>query len=559
MKVPKYSEITREDIIRAIDIYNNSDSKAKLKNYILVYEGNDYPSKEIIRIAYNLKNNANITSNDLSGGKQWISFYEDRGFEIKVLNKEDTVDNTKNEKQQTVKNETAWDRLLELRKKIESEKFINEGMSNKDENNDREPIKVGCYLQTPELVKDGFLNGALLDTLKNYECDIIVFPEFTEYDPFKLKANTSDVFNTSDLKELYDIVLALSQKLDKAIMICNQDKNGVIFSIYANYGATGNETKEKVYVKCSFDETSLMYKKKNFSSYLLYLSEFDLINYRGYKIGMTICADCNYRLYSAMYKKTDIILNGTGGLVIHKKWYIHNKARAIENNSFVFTTMGPGNKKGERNINCVFGFDKKGNLLKNIEHIFSSDNGGLYVYDVKNSITETVSDYYNLTIQNDYDYSFDLNTYSSSSTIKGSSPYGTLYLNKDNIIICQINDKNIFDNKNTLSLLYEAACLKKSLKAKTVIVINKWDINDKNVDVISIKYILMSLSISGFCVTVFCGKENFCFQPSNRSKEVLQKQIFGGIIKIKLNFASFNLFAKKSKEIKNSKVLISML
>lgn len=543
----KYSSITHEDIIRAIEVYNNSNNKATFRNYCLVYEGHNYPSKEIIRIAYNLKNNSNITSNDLSGGKQWIRFYEERGFVIKVLNEEIVTDTSVSETEHIQERGTT----------IERSQNINDS-SERQVTNNKQLIKVGCYLQTLDLINSGFLNDSSLENLKSINCDIIVFPEFTEYEPFKSKAYISDIFNTTDLNSLFEIGLLLSQKIDKAVMICNHDRNDVIFAIYAYYSASSSETRKKVYVKSSFDKTSLIYKRKDYSNMLSYLSEYDLIDFKNYKIGMTICADCNDRLYSAMYKNVDIILNGTGGFVNHKKWYIHNKARSIENNAFVFTTMGcQNNKDNVKGKNYTFGFDRLGNSLNSDNYIFTPDKGGVYVYNVANSSCEPTNDYDNLDINDGFDYSLNLNTYASNSSKSKNLGFGTLYINNDGIIVCEINSTNIFNNKNTMIMLHEAACLKKKEKAKTVIVINRWN-DDQNINVTLIKYILMSLSISAFCVTVFLGKDVFCYQPCNRIKNVVSKPIIGDSINVKLEFASFNLF-NNHNEFKNVELLIKKL
>jgi len=95
MKKSELDLITREDIINAINEYNNSAKNAACKNYFLVYDNDYYPSKEIIKIAYNKKFNLNITSNDFNGGKQWINFYKKLGFEIVLReNKSITIENS---------------------------------------------------------------------------------------------------------------------------------------------------------------------------------------------------------------------------------------------------------------------------------------------------------------------------------------------------------------------------------------------------------------------------------------------------------------------------------
>lgn len=393
MKESKYSGITREDIIRAIDIYNNSDSKVKIKNYVLVYEGNEYPSKEIIRIAYNLKNNSNITSNDLSGGKQWISFYEDRGFEIKVVNKEINEDTP----QQTVKNETAWDRLQKLKEKIEREsdgenniikaKYDNRKTVTQSDNNFKnsdKTIKIATYVQS-----NSFKNSAefskIIPIIKNNEFDIFVLPELC-WVPIKPIISNLNIFEPTDLIILEEKTLELSRSLGKAIVFGNEDIHHTIFSVFANAFAKENETKFKLYIKHTKTGRSA-FDHPNFIA--LEEDNFKPIIYKNYKIGLTVCFDSLFPVFSKAYGKIDIIINCTGGDVNLSKWYRFNKIRSIENNCFTILTMGSEEKN---NHNYSFGITPKGFEMKS-NKIYSPtnkfekkppyhENGAIYLYNL---------------------------------------------------------------------------------------------------------------------------------------------------------------------------------
>ncbi len=379
MKESKYSNITREDIISAINVYNNSDIKAKLKNYVLVYEGNDYPSKEIIRIAYNLKNNTNITSNDLSGGKQWISFYKERGFEIKIISKaqnENTiVENTTIVESHIIRNETVFAR-----------EEIHKQEDNDSKKNDIK-LKIATYVQS-----NSFKNSRELDKIipiiQNNEFDIFVLPELC-WIPINNIIKTLDVFKLSDVKKLEEESLELSKILGKAIVFGNKDKYGTIFSAFVNAFAKEGETKFKLYIKHTKTERSA-FDHPNFPN--LEEKNFKPIVYKKYKIGLTVCFDSLFPVFSKAYGNINIIINCTGGDVSLSKWFRFNKIRSIENDCYTILTMG---SKDEKKHNYSFGITPKGFEMKP-NKIYSPskkvekkppyhENGAIYLYNLEDN------------------------------------------------------------------------------------------------------------------------------------------------------------------------------
>ena len=58
---------------------------------------------------------------------------------------------------------------------------------------------------------------------------------------------------------------------------------------------------------------------------------FTPIEYKGFRIGITICYDSNKSIFSKAYDDIDLLLNLTGGHVDYKKWSIYQRARALEN------------------------------------------------------------------------------------------------------------------------------------------------------------------------------------------------------------------------------------
>ncbi len=459
MKESKYNDITREDIIRAINIYINNDSKVKLKNYILVYEGNDYPSKEIIRIAYNLRNNTNITSSDFSGGKQWISFYQNRGFEVKVLNKSQNenvvVEDTKIIGIQNNKKETAFDRMQKIIENCKQEDSDKEENTNMPEIEDREltmqddvhsekkdiKLKIATYVQSDNFKKSSAFSR-IIPIINNNKFDIFVLPELC-WTPFNNIIKALDVFNSSDIKIIEEKSLELSSCLGKALVFGNKDKYGTIFSVFVNAFAKDNETKFKLYIKHTKTGRSA-FDHPNFPK--LEIDNFKPILYKNYKIGLTICFDSLFPVFSKAYGNIDVIINCTGGNVILSKWYRFNKIRCLENNCFTILTMGSEEKN---NHNYSFGITPKGYEMKPTK-IYSpsnkvekrapyNENGAIYLYDLVDN-----GDYEKDRDIKIGDYIYNKN---ASKKIIVSSAGNVINGGSFNVKIININGLDIYDPK----------------------------------------------------------------------------------------------------------------
>ena len=83
--------------------------------------------------------------------------------------------------------------------------------------------------------------------LTKADMHILVFPEFS-YVPFVEAFYSADIRFSDSIQYLYDRVLELSRYLGRAVVICNEDKQGAIVCIYANSFAEETETKCKHYL-----------------------------------------------------------------------------------------------------------------------------------------------------------------------------------------------------------------------------------------------------------------------------------------------------------------------
>lgn len=243
-------------------------------------------------------------------------------------------------------------------------------------------LKIGLYLQTDDVRNPQEFKKAM-NLVKKSDIDIFVFPEMC-YTPFNDVMENIDLAVEKDANVAYDYCLELSRQIDRAVIVNSIDCYGAIYSVYANHCADSNETECKIYVKHTATSSSAF----EFDYASIAENLFAAIDFRGYKIGMTICYDCNFALFSRIYglQNVDVLINSTGGNVIYDKWYKYNQVRSIENNCYSFITMGGGNFRNINNPNSfVFGFTPNGKKIKpvlingkssELNHI-----GGIYVYD----------------------------------------------------------------------------------------------------------------------------------------------------------------------------------
>lgn len=82
-----WNKISKLDILKAVEFFNSE--KPTFSNphkLFLIVDGKEYPAKTIRKIAYNLKNNTNISEDNFKGGSFTVKFYNKLGFDIKYNN-----------------------------------------------------------------------------------------------------------------------------------------------------------------------------------------------------------------------------------------------------------------------------------------------------------------------------------------------------------------------------------------------------------------------------------------------------------------------------------------
>ena len=390
-------------------------------------------------------------------------------------------------------------------------------------------LKIGLYLQTYELHGNLAEFKKAMKIVRASDIDILVFPEIA-YFPFVTEYTNSDFLNDRDVQHLYKKALALSQDIGRAIVISNEDQYGTIMCIYANAFASEGETKCKDYIKHTMTEFSAC----DIENYQAYAEEaFRPIIYKGFRVGMTICYDCNHSIFSRKYglNGIDILLNCTGGNVVYDKWFKYNKVRALENHCFTFVTMA-GEERGSNPNNYVFGFTPSGKemtptLLNGIDSGRRNFSGGIYVYDTsdndgttepgpslnqKESVNQN-SDFY-IPIDN-----VDKIIHQGRLLTDNVSliHQGTL-----NIILCLVSGEDILQPERVLPLLYAEQL--KGIPNKRYIIINRWGNVDPTFYAATLSVVLKVRAMENYCAVILSSSNlTKCYQcGQNRTAQVVK-------------------------------------
>ena len=389
-------------------------------------------------------------------------------------------------------------------------------------------LKIGLYIQTNELCNKENFDKAT-EIIRKSDIDIIVFPEVAHF-PFEEKFQNSDVYEVEDLKDLFENTIRLSEYFGKAVVICNYDKYGTIMSIFANAFASEEETLVMDYVK----HTMTSFSPFELDDYSECIDDgFPIIDFKGYRIGLTICYDCNHSMFSRKYGQqgVDIILNSTGGNVIYDKWFKYNKVRSIENSCYSFVTMG-GDGTAKPFNSYVFGFNPKGKALTPVL-LNGKDNdkhgvpGGIYVYDIATDDGKDEEDssiYQAETLNKKVDIFLSKNDI-DKLVIGGEKIDENLVCanyNDSNIIFCVVDSEDIYKPEKVLKLLYNSKL--KPLKNKRYIIINRWESVDMDEYRKKLSIVLKVRAMENYCAVMLCSDNlTKCFQCGfNRTAQVVQ-------------------------------------
>lgn len=514
----KWSEVTVEDVIKAVNMFESENPEyPEPRSTFLLYNGKKYPAKHIRQMAYKVHFGQEIRKADFSGGEETVRFFERLGFQTQYTHK--SVNTHPMQKINTLK----------AGKLTHKDEALPTQQMKQESDTDRKSIKIGLYLQTNELYGNHQAFDDAMDVVRLSDIDILVLPEFAFF-PFTEEYCEADFLNNGDLQQLFDKALDLSYEIGRAVVICNEDRFGTIMSIYANAFASVNETTIKYYIKHTMTNCSAC----DLEPYHQCAEEvFRPIIYKGYRIGLTICYDCNHSVFSRKYGQAgvDIILNSTGGNVVYDKWFKYNKVRAIENECFTFVTMGGDGNKDNPN-SYVYGFTPSGKemcpiLLNGKNDECRNVPGGIYVYDTAEDDgtaepdsgvdqIESVNKNSDLCIPIDGVNDFIQKAKPLIDGIRISEHNGM------NIVMCLADGEDILKPENVLKLLYAKEL--KELKNKRYIIINRWDTVDPELYRTKLSVLLKVRSMENYCAVLLSSSNiTKCYQcGQNRTAQVVK-------------------------------------
>lgn len=389
-------------------------------------------------------------------------------------------------------------------------------------------MKIALYLQTNDVRNRRSFHRAM-KWVKNAKVDILVSPEAC-WVQFHRMIEKSDIAQKSDINKIFDLCESLSRELGTAVVVSSCDRFGTLFSIFSNAFASGEETKDSIYIKHTATESSAF----DWINYCDNIAKamFTPIMLKGYKIGLTICYDCNHALFSRVYgiQSVDIILNSTGGNVIYDKWYKYNSARAIENYWYTFVTMG-GDVNNEKVNSYVYGFNPNGKELHPVLLNGGPEQvnipGEIYLYDTDADDNGTQADKslnQKETVNKKQNFLIPIGNVESllQTAKKVDDGLYVLEREKENVVFCVTKGDEIFCTEIFLPKLYSEKL--HIYKNRRYILVCQYPSITKDLFANRLSLILKVRAMENYCAVILESDiENKCYQTGhNRTAQVIK-------------------------------------
>ncbi|WP_455581850.1 carbon-nitrogen hydrolase family protein [Dysosmobacter sp.] len=490
-----WSAITKENVLTAIHSFlQEYPEYPDAKNTFLLYDGRKLPAKHIRGLAYKAAFGIEVPKSDYSGGWETAQFFKKLGFEIQYSGE------TNKEPQMVAQNGSL-------------------------QTEHRKPLRIAMYLQTEAFQNEEEFEKAV-SIVSEAGVDILVFPENC-YTPFTDEFLELDPYDPHDSDIIVNHALALSKRTNCAVVVSSCDKFGSNFSVFANGLGVAGETESAIHTKHTMTYCSAF----EFQDYRE-LDWFKVIAFRGYRIGLTICYDCNHAVFSRMYglQGVDILLNSTGGDVVYDKWFKYNQARSLENSCYSFVTMG-GSGEGKNPKSHVYGFSPTGKALEpvllNGQGSGHNVPGGIYIFTLDTTDDEPTPDS-SLDQRETENKKAHLylpvgKTDQVLSSAQKISDH--LYVEKKigrTIVYCVVCGEDIFKPEIVIPLLYDERL--EQYSNKCFIIVNKFPGLTRDVYEEKLSLILKVRAMENFCAVILESEHiNHCYQTgNNRTAQVVQ-------------------------------------
>lgn len=399
-------------------------------------------------------------------------------------------------------------------------------------------IKVGLYIQEfepsnkreNEKVKNQFYKT--IENVKDSDIDLLVFPE------------TSFVPNDFPSTDVEEIALAISEMVGKAVIVGFETSDEMVCSVFANAFYREGETRTAIYYKHIFTQCS-PFDMEDYESIID--NYFPVIDFKGLKLGMTICYDLTQSIFSRKYGRdgVDIVINTTGSDVNIRKWSAYLKTRAIENNCYALCVDGYSLIKKQRGKTeqgmIALGYNSKGQRLsskslKTNKEVLSDEFEKDEVYVIDFSVSKntdsgkvlpqnaTVPKFEDIKLPADniQEYLDDCKKLEDGLYVKKKTAGGVSF----SLVFCVVNGDEILKPECVLSKLYSNAL--DAYKNRRYIVVCKYADCGKTYFDDIIAPIIVSRTSENYVSLIFESKlRNLCLQVTRTKNVQLVESVRG--------------------------------
>ena len=367
-------------------------------------------------------------------------------------------------------------------------------------------LRIGCVTDEVCLTD----TASIRKMVKEQRIDLLVFPEMHD--------STKDL-RVKDLPEgetdIIENEMKWAQKIGCAMVMGMHDRKGTIFNVFVNPKAKGVDTMSHIYIKHT-------HPKKYHSPFerddYRQLSEimFQPILFHQWRIGMTICYDCNFPLFSRMYgiQGVDLLVNNTGANAKKSKWFKYTKTRSIENHCNCVVTMFRNEKTKESNP-LTYCFNRQGGEIP-LENCID-DNVYIYEIDYDNGKPE-IDEYYDErkgSINNSIDIKIPKGHI--EKLVEKAKPIDKniycYFHNIRNVIFCLIKGNDILKPEKVMQLLYNKRL--DDIENKSFVIVNQYKRLSKSFFQTQLDTVLKVRAVENLCAVILeSDKFNKCYQST---------------------------------------------
>lgn len=386
-------------------------------------------------------------------------------------------------------------------------------------------IRIGCV--TKVVYEED--TAAIKKIVRDCKIDLLVFLEMHDL---------TENMGLKDLPEGESEIVAEEMKWAKKIgcaMVMGMGKNEetiCAFNVFVNPFAQKNETKSHIYIKHTLTDSSA-FEWANYDE--LCQRMFRPILFRGWRIGMTICYDGTFPIFSRLYGRqgVDLLVNSTGYDAKKSKWFKYHKVRSIENhcNSVVTMRFDEDTKKSNPPTYC---FDRQGGSVAPETLV----DDFVYVYEIDyGKGTPEVDEYYETqkATNNKTKAIIKIPKGNIEKLLDEAVPVDKnifCYHHKNrNVILCLIKGNDIMKPEILLKLLYNKRL--DAIENKCFVVVNRHKHLSESFFKTQLDTVLKVRAIENYCAVILESDSfNKCYQSTCCKDSQVIKPTPGGFFGI---------------------------